>query len=64
MDYLMNWKYIVDAMERKGIPPDSTELHEFGFFKRKVEEVWTDFFETKYAIEQMEEQIQRDTVSS
>lgn len=48
MDYSISWEYIVNKMKEKGIDPDSTELHEMGFFRRKLDEIWTDFyFETK-----------------
>lgn len=52
MDYSVSWKYIVQAMEEKGIAPDSEEKHEFGFFERKMKEVWEDYFNRMYAMEQ------------
>ena len=53
MDYSISWQYIVNAMKEKGFPPDSFEKREFAFFRNKVEEVWTEYFDKLYEAEKL-----------
>lgn len=46
-DYSITWKFIVDKMEERfGIAPDSTEKFSMGEIELRLEEIWTEFFET------------------
>ncbi len=52
VDYSVCWQDILERMAAKGIPPDSTELHAFSYFERRIQEIWQDIFEEKYQEEQ------------
>lgn len=48
VDYSVCWKDILERMAAKGIPPDSTELHAFIYYDRKLQEIWLEVFEERY----------------
>ena len=53
-DYSITWAYIVSRMEsRYGFAPDNEERLSFGEIERYLSDIWTEFFEVRYA-EEME----------
>lgn len=51
-DYTIAWAYIVSRMEsRYGFAPDNEEHLSFGEIERYLSDIWTEFFEVRYAEE-------------
>ena len=52
VDYSVCWQDILERMAAKGIPPDSTQLHAFSYYERRLQEIWHEIFEERYQEEQ------------
>lgn len=47
-NYMITWKYIVDAMENKyGFKPDNTEECSFGELMLYLEGIWEEYYYNK-----------------
>ncbi len=52
-DYSITWGYIVSVMREKfGIAPDSDEKFAYGDLSRKLNQIWSDYFDELYEREQ------------